>query len=1351
MTGRGWAGLRCGLMAVGILCAGIASAQGVVAVGPVSPAHGFPLWYEDSNGLRLDLCLDNNGLCLETLPNPAAPASIPDNFPDEAFWWAAEAEMPTNNGGDALLVLALEAAWLNETPAVGEQIVFGRIRVRVDNLVAGQSYRVIHPFGERTFVAENGGDRGINFTEDIGCLSAPCDFSLALTSNVGPFLVWDPAVPPAAPAGYIGNPAVPHPVVGSPTGNNFFRIEGPNVGGPGVNAIQTNLFAVQGKISAAPPPVGELALSSTVLDFGAQFTGGATASRELTVTNVGGGPLTVNTLSIAGANAADFAIASENCIGAAIPSAGTCTVTVQFTPANIGPRQAELQILADDQATPHLVALRGEGVDPLGPVGAVGPVNAQHGFPDWYQDLNGVRLELCLENNGLCLETLPNPAAPPSVPGNFPDEAFWWAGEASIDTPTGVEALLVMAMEAAWFNEVPEVGQQMSFGRVRVRIDGLTAGETYTVTHPYGTDTLVADELGEINVTEDIGCGNAPCDFAAALDSRITHFLRWDPNVLPLPPAGYIGDPNVLHPVVGSPTGNNFFRVEGPNVGGPGINLIETDLFTIQGKLATAGNQQLALSPSPVDFGNVPVGTTAGPVEFVIQSVGTGPAPVTLGTLSVAGINCGDFTAVHACSGDALATGETCSVQVSFSPQALGTRSCVLLIPNDAEGNPHSVVLSGFGTDDVAQPVLSVPATLAFGNVAVGASADQTLTVTNTGGAPLNVGTPAITGANAGDFTINANTCTAPVAPAGTCSLTVRFTPAAAGARAAVLSLPSNDPAGTRTVSLSGTGVLNQPVLSAPATLAFGNVNVGASADQTLTVTNTGTAALNVGAPAIAGANAGDFAVVANACTAPVAPAGTCTLTVRFTPAAAGARAATLTLPSNDPAGPHTVALSGTGVVLQPVLSVPATLAFGSVNLGANAVQSLTVANTGAAPLNVGTPAITGANAGDFTLVTNGCTAAVAPGGTCTLTLRFTPSAAGARAATLTLPSNDPAGPRTVALSGTGVAVAVGPRLTFEPDPLDFGNAVLGVIAQRTVTVRNTGTANLLLGGAFLNGPHNADWAVLANNCGGRNLAPNATCTIVVGFRPTALGLRVTTMSVNSTDPANPRQLAISGNGVTVGGGNAPVLTTDANVAFGPVGIGVIASRNFVLRNTGTAPLSVGAITLGGPNAGDYRVSGNPCTGTQIAPAGTCTLVLTFRPPVAGARAATLSITHNAPGSPRLIPITGEGQAPGTLTATPSPLAFGTVSLGSLARRNVTLTNTGSGTITFDGAPIVGANPQDFAITRVTCGPTLAAGASCQVEITFRPRAFGPRSATLRVQSNAVGNPTLVPMTGQGG
>src|SRR3989449_3140947 len=244
------------------------NAQGLAAVGAIDPANGYPRWYMDRNGLQLGQCLDAANpadpcVLVGTFPNPNQPISFPDNFPDEFFYWRTTADI--NNiggvGGRGLLVMSTQAGFGGGTgtaaAGAGTQIVFARYRVRVrpNGLVTGATYTVTGPFGVRSFVAAAPGI--INFTIDQGCpLGAPlpCDFTSVLpTTNAGPFLVWDPATPPAPTAGFIGDGLLTHTITGSPSNTNFFRIEGPNVGGPGVNVVETNLFTnVIGKLYVRP-------------------------------------------------------------------------------------------------------------------------------------------------------------------------------------------------------------------------------------------------------------------------------------------------------------------------------------------------------------------------------------------------------------------------------------------------------------------------------------------------------------------------------------------------------------------------------------------------------------------------------------------------------------------------------------------------------------------------------------------------------------------------------------------------------------------------------------------------------------------------------------------------------------------------------------------------------------------------------------------------------------------------------------------------------------------------------------------------------------------------------------------
>lgn len=229
-------------------------------------------------------------------------------------------------------------------------------------------------------------------------------------------------------------------------------------------------------------------------------------------------------------------------------------------------------------------------------LGAVDPVT---GYPTWYRDSSGTALQLCLSDaaNAAGLPLCLDPASPDGIfPGSRGDENFWFMADTAIDFPSGGEARLGLALEAAYANGM-ERGQEVAFARVRVVMDAPAPG-TYTFTHPYGTIDLVAEAAGPraIVYTEDVGI--APGMFEGALAGKLGPFLQWDTDqeqltiVRPgLPNEVFVGDPNVEHTVTGSPYGTNFFRIDGPvgvDLDGQGNNFVVQPLFALLGQKFTA-------------------------------------------------------------------------------------------------------------------------------------------------------------------------------------------------------------------------------------------------------------------------------------------------------------------------------------------------------------------------------------------------------------------------------------------------------------------------------------------------------------------------------------------------------------------------------------------------------------------------------------------------------------------------------------------------------------------------------------------------------------------------------------------
>jgi hypothetical protein len=208
----------------------------------------------------------------------------------------------------------------------------------------------------------------------------------------------------------------------------------------------------------------------------------------------------------------------------------------------------------------------------------------------------------------------------------------------------------------------------------------------------------------------------------------------------------------------------------------------------------------------------------------------------------------------------------------------------------------------------------------------------------------------------------------------------------------------------------------NSSVTVAPSALNFGSVATGStSSAQTVTVSNPTGSAASVSAISVTG----DF-TQANTCGSSIAAGASCTVSVKFTPAAAGARTGTLTVSAGGIT--NSVSLSGTGTTAgggSATLSAsPASVAFGSEAVGSTtAAQSVTVSNTGSAAASVSS-----VSAGAPFAETNTCGASIAAGASCTVSVKFTPTATGGAAANLTVASNATNPSLTVALTGTGTS-----------------------------------------------------------------------------------------------------------------------------------------------------------------------------------------------------------------------------------------------------------------------------------------------------------------------------------------
>jgi hypothetical protein len=632
-----------------------------------------------------------------------------------------------------------------------------------------------------------------------------------------------------------------------------------------------------------------------------------------------------------------------------------------------------------------------------------------------------------------------------------------------------------------------------------------------------------------------------------------------------------------------------------------------------------------------IAFGAVVQGMSSAPAVVTVTNVGGDVS----GALTVA--LAGDASVSLAddlCGGQGLPPGESCTVSVRLQPSAPGAVTATLLIVG-LPGGTLSVSITGNG---IAPGALTItPPTHAFGDLQQGLTGDaQRFTINNTGGAATGALQSALSGSDGVDFAIEDDECVGKtLAPAGTCTVAARFVPKTAGGKSASLTV-TGDPGGTAIAALSGTGLRPASLSIDPERHDFGGVVRGTSgAPVTFTIHNTGEVPATVPTIEVTGTHAVDFAVDQNSCTTAIAPDGTCQVAIRFAPSDVGARQGRLGVLS----GIVTTGadLQGNGLAPGNLEITPSSEAFGSTLVGMQgASRGFVIKNAGGGMSGALAISVSGSAAGDFSVTADGCSGnGLVGGGTCNVTLTFTPGAAGARAASLQA-SGMPGGSVVAALSGTGLRPA---NLSLSPAGETFGSLVVGQSSERTFTVSNTGEATAGTLALDISGGNVGDFMILPASAGecttSTALGPGQGCAFRVRFTPTAVGARASSVQT-AANPGGMKTATLAGTGLAQGQLSASASSRD----FGGVEVGA-SSDAFTWTITNVGGVATGLPALGNSNPSDFLVT-NGC-GAAIAPGAMCTIQVVFRPLSGGNRTGTIGIGAD-PGGMAQLSVSGKGQ-----------------------------------------------------------------------------------------------------------
>jgi hypothetical protein len=541
--------------------------------------------------------------------------------------------------------------------------------------------------------------------------------------------------------------------------------------------------------------------------------------------------------------------------------------------------------------------------------------------------------------------------------------------------------------------------------------------------------------------------------------------------------------------------------VESEGLGATGINLSAEGL----------GVGELGATTEVLDFQGVVRGAVAL-AELQLENVGDLPLP--LGPGEISGPNAADFSISESTCGELLDGGATCLVQVQFAPNDLGPRSASLLV--SAGDAPHEFSLSGLGLQPGSLVLMpSANSTADFSAVLVNQSRVQTFTLQNPGAQPSG----ALLSISAGnDFVplppsqpADCQVGTTSLVNGESCTISVSFQPTLRISRQASLRVDS-PLTGPVALQLSGRGILPAQVVSLTGVLDFGDVVRAQTASGTVIVTNEGDQPLPPPVLTLEGQRSEAF-TLASRCTAPLDPAARCEIAVTFQPTEAVRYAVTLQL-NGGVGGTTSVPLRAN--VVQPGSLVLAPAAnnsgqFGDVGVDVERIQTFTVTNPGG--VASGPLAITVVNndtSASFSRVApagNDCNdrSSLINGESCTVRVRFFPRTNLSFGATLRA-SSPAAGIQNLSLGGRGVRAAVLNR----SESRDFGSRAIGDSSSpasftRSWTVTNGGDVASAV--PMLTPTNPGEFVVAANGCSAA-LAPTASCTLSIEFKPSAVGRR---------------------------------------------------------------------------------------------------------------------------------------------------------------------------------------------------------------------------------------------------
>lgn len=1089
--------------------------------------------------------------------------------------------------------------------------------------------------------------------------------------------------------------------------------------------------------------VASLTVTPSTSNFGSVVAGTRSTAVQFVVSNNGTGASGGLVVALIGPNKNEFEFTGNNNCTGPLAAGSTCNFSVVFAPmtADAAPKVAQVQVTGRSSES-FVVGLTGLALAPSALT--IGP-NSQD-FGSVVQDQASQPVEFTITNTGGVATGAPlvaiggNDPAQFTITGNTCNAALAPAGTCKVAVrfnPTSVaKKNATLTAQAA-----PGGTATASLEGNGLRVSALVIGPTpqdfgtvlvngtsnpidFTVTNNGGVAaTGVTVAIGGTNQDQyKIDATTSTCTDTIAAGATCKVTVRFAPT-----------KPGTLAASLGVST----------NPGG----LITAALSGI----GQAG-ARIAVTPTVLNFGTVVNGQTSASVAFTVTNLGGAPAgPL---TAVIEGADASHFNIQsNGCNANELLADNSCTIELRFAPTTVGPKTIAQL---KVSGTPGGTVVSNLSGTGIAVGQLKIePSVSQFGNVVVGqTSTAATFTITNTGGSPTGVLTSALSGANPSEFplVVAGNSCAnSSLAAGASCTISVQFAPMSPGAKAASLTV-AGTPGGATAASLSGTGLTASQIVVAPTQQDFGSVAQGQNSSAvSFTVKNNGQQTSGPIVSTLVGANADQFVIASTDCTM-LAANDTCVVVARFAPtltSGVGPKNAQLNI-VGTPGGSQPVSLTGVAVSTTSVVVDPTLQDFGGIVVDEKSSSaSFTVTNNGAPNTGEIVVSLVGANADQFKILTNNCSALIQTA-SCVVTVDFEPTSAGVKSAALQI--NAASGNMlSVALSATAIEKLMISDAD-EPFPAlpgsivavshDFGT---GYPAKATdVATREFVVSCTAIPGARTCGPlvvavsDMTNFKKIADTCNGMTLNDGDTCAITIDFEPQTSGAKVASLTVTggakeivsaalSGAAVSPLALALSETACS-----APAAT---GRDFGDTLVGssdcAIYTVTYVAGSStipATSPLNV---VLGGDNVDQFAVTASTCSGTVLNGGDSCSVTVSFIPTSLGAKTGSLTVSGALTGETASRSFTGTAVVGASLGISAGTNEFGGVVTGGMsAPFNFTVTNTG-GLPTAALAVAFNGN-SNFTKTADTCnGVALAVGAPCTITVVFAPPAgSGPGTRT---------------------